>query len=504
MDNLPVELIELMAEHLNDLDSLRSLRLVCQDLQHKVAATRHFIRACAWKRVELRVESLEKLESTLRQSGVASHLQHLVLVGVLCIPTGLERTLREKTITLNVSNPIGQSLDFGLSTNAYRVRASKATLKDTEAQLAHFRWRIKTENERRANGENVRTLTSLFNTIRTHCRSTGLKNLALDVVVYREKSTLLQPNVGARPADSWPFAEYILRVTAQAWRLSGVSIENFNAYGYLDACCVQTTVLPDIRPSVDALRKLRSLTLSLSKLGSPYALRSISHDPDAVAYCKPADHQGPAIAADNDELIELAVWLRHCQDLERLDLSWYHFPHQPCNATDSSRLILQNVAREAPLGNLKMLRLRHFSVRVQDLIRLLRTSPLLLSFDVRETTLLPSKNDGWNTIFGILTSPASRIDNLYLDNLFVKIGSELAYVSCDQNGPNEIYIQSERGAWLCRHAAAAYGANSFYLQTREQVLAGFAHHIHRNAWRTAEQNSIWLRERQMTYGCSIV
>lgn len=531
LSHIPAEIVELVAGHLG-LSDLRSLRLVCRDVNATVTAGSRFKSFCVHKNVELRKSNLEELGALLCEPGVQQYLEHLTITGVLMVTKGLERIIRERTKPANLEDPCCLRHDrIGNRSNVQRVAASLSEVKDAMSQLSDFKRQIDAIDTERAAGHDSTALADLFEIIKTHCKAAGLKCLTLNLVVRREQTTLLSPAVGASFRPVWEAAQHVLSVSLQAWQRSAIRIERLDVFSETEACGVQTCTFAALQNHIDFKKLftgLKSLSLSISNRLLPLSpaeqLRDADRDEERPGGLFPVliARQTPValreermrLLNDPDNTTGLADCLRRTTSLEELLIHNYWI----INSFDTSapaltgrKTLLEYAADNSPLPNLRNLSLRSADIEIGALLTLLTNSPRLKSLTMREVTLTPWNGQSWGTVFAHVTSHEAELTHVYFDNLFEETELQHSYVICFTPGTEPGYSIStgedasarfERLKLQCWDfwRPSANGWNAFELHQREDVLRGIAYQLNPEYVIGSVQNSGWMEQRRRNHG----
>jgi hypothetical protein len=541
--DLPAELVHAIVDHLG-LPEIRALRLASHQVKPKVTGSPRFENFCSKKQVDLSVSSLEQTAARLSSLTFECPLEHLTATGVLYVTEGLERIMREKTKPTDLEDPCAvRSDDIGNSKNSNRIPATQDDLADAESQLLEFKQNIREAEEERATGRDLDALAALLNLIRTSCKPKRLRTLALDVNIYREKSTALPPAVGTTWRRVWEKAEHVFSTSILAWKRSGITIEQLDVFSDIEACSVQSYAVARLLDRIDTwtVRGLKALSLSVSNAALPAdnSRRVQDADPDDL-WAQQINgvgqrHRGPpqaqeAYRAHRREIANQPInftgpaeWLQRLSlDLEGFHLRDYLVTNDfdtDSPSTSRGRAIMKQIAQRAPLPRLKKLTLRGFNIDLDSLMTILRNSPALESITLQDVTLYSSSNDGhgWSTVFAHLTAPSSALSYIYLDNLFQDLPETHEYIACYTPGLSpgdsisdaedggkasmreELQAASSQGSWdFCRPGAK--GHNAFQLKCREHVLRGIEYVTNPHYVVGSVQNSMWMGQRARLYG----
>lgn len=536
--HVPAELVESIACHL-ELSDLRSLRFACRDVNAKVIASNRFQRFCKRKNVELRKCKLEELAARLCEPGVQKHLENLTVTGVLVVTQGLERTVREKSTPADLEDPCGMRRDrVGNRVRRERIPASPSEVTDAESQLSDLRQLLHTIDTERIAGHERVALTNLFQTIKTCCKTAGLKSLTLDLVIRREKTHILSPAVGAPFRQVWQSAQHLLSVSLEAWKRSAIKIERLDVFSEIEACGVQTCTFATLQNEINfgSLYGLRALSLSISNrilpLSASEQLWDFAWDeerPDGRANITRendhpnanAQHTHTALREERLRLLNdpgnitgLVDWLRQTPCLEELCIRNYWV----LNSFDTSALayagrkaLFKHLAASAPLPSLRSLVLRSAEIEIDALLTILRNSSRLKSLTLREVTLLASGSQNWSAVFTYITSHGAKLTHVYLDNLFEQTEQQHCYVICFTPTTEPGYSIStgeDAGARFRRLGIdnwdpcmpMANGWNAFELERREDVLRGIEYRLNPHYIFGSVQNSMWMEQRRRDHG----
>jgi len=520
---MSAEVVEFIVDHL-DLSDIRALRFASRDVSAKVTGSRRFKSFCSKKNVELRVSSLKELTGTLSEPGPQSQLEHLTVTGVLYVTKGLERVIREKTKPASLEDPCSMRRDdLGNNKRSERLPATLADLDAAVAQLSDFRCLVREAEEAQLAGKDVDAMVALFNVVRTCCKASRLTSLTLDVAVYREKSTILQPSVGTTWRHIWEVANYVFSTSVQAWKRSTIRILRLDVFSEIEACSIQAYDIAKLQDSLDfgTLHGLKALALSLSNRVLPLNSHEIVQNADeddqqllehrsglsTRERRRPID--GQALQTFRDQctkmlstpmnVIGVANWLQQIPDLEELQLHNYLIINCAGSPIVNDGIkVLEHVAKIAPLPKLKKLVLRGSKFDIKSIMTILRNSPDLESISLEETTLVASNGQGWETVFAHLTSPTFKFINIYLDNIFDETRLSQNYIICCIPGTSPKNTVSSGGIASARPSAKGY--NAFKLNGREDVLRGIGYWSNPQWIMGSVQNSTWMEFRRRQNG----
>lgn len=443
--HLPIELLDLIAGHLNTSDFF-NVRLACRDFSAKITESSRFQNFYAHKNIELWKSTVDKLEAELRVSSMQRFLEHLTLTGVLLITAGLERSIRDGTEPAKLDDP--WSLQYPWKDEDRRSRERLFWVSKTKSQLSDFRKQIDTDEAEREAGLDVIALTQLFQTIATNCKAGGLKSLTLHLVVRREKTMSLSPEVSARHVQFVPRAEQVFSCALQAWDRSGIRIERLNIFSEAKGCAVPTLAFTTLQKNVNLenLGGLQSLSMNLcTRMLEPDGMEKIlATDRDAELLPRSEYiSQGDAFKEAQKELLKspeniigLIAFLKATSNLEHLSIRTYTIRtrHVSFEEHDALRATIFAGLATVPLPSLKSLTLIGAYLSADTLLTLLRNSPLLQSLTLRQVTLKARPGHTWAEIFSHATSPSAHLSFLHINNIFEDMPDEtpkiFAFIIC--------------------------------------------------------------------------
>ncbi|KAK4984449.1 hypothetical protein LTR50_006573 [Elasticomyces elasticus] len=482
LEAIPTEVVEIIVCHL-DVEDIGSLRLACRTLRSK-ASHGHFKTFFISKKVDLREPNVQHFAAVTRHGGLGCLIETLTITGVVYNTKALEALLETRKERITEHNgPI------------FKVKERQLTpdeiIKVQEDLELLRQWRAAQARERESDRD-ARLLGDVLNNICHNDTRPKLQSMSLDVVVYRDTTTRLEPADGGDYKQIWDTASRTYTATMVALASSSLLIQHLNAHGNMTRCSIPSNDVSAPAPIAGlgaALGGLKTLSLSLSNriIEASDTDALVTDDPHDVrdGWCAPRETMTldalVSLATDPSNYTGVAQLLAQAPQLLELDLHWYQLL---CHSLSTVNLhfeqMLENIAAAAPLPSLRKCTLRGLEATEPSLLAFLHNSPQLAELELRRTVLVRGT---WRPVFDYVSNE-SCIEALTFDDLFEQ---KLLYF--DEEGTPK--FPSMGNSW---------GVNTLTRVGKQAVKQSIGYHFSTGRPLGSPQAYRWRSQIQRDYG----
>lgn len=439
LSHLPNELFELVLQHAN-FESIAALRSTCKANANRCMSPA-FKAYYAHQTIDLSADSLTRITHIASHPQLAPAVTHITVVAVCYDPSIWERLLMSGTmepddeytecVSLN-KDILCLSRRLWLGQSAETTAISLAAIFDRLPFLRTLRLNARIEQAARGRcGHNVDVCASTCDPF----LGKWVGDRVREAVVRGDMDWI----------SLWEDCSRVLDMVTQAMARSHANIKCLSVFdgcfGKVGSDKFDPTFLPVLQPNTTLNKNFAAAAAKLTTLNLAFSTRT--HTPVEI-WIGPAGHRRfesrptPQLFREfhlprNLKFDDIANFLKATPNLEALSLYMYNtLKGHPVVYGE----VIDHIADEVRLPNLRRLRLQGIWCDPDGLLRLLRAHPNITELDLCELHLRGPMSS-WERIFGFLKQRMHGLSKVYLENLCYARGQILPLTPRDRTLSSE-------------------------------------------------------------------